>query len=306
MKIIDFHTHIFPMPPIPESAELIRTTLKHYMKPISQWQHWLQAKTHTLPSSLRRWVDELGMPMVVPHMLIEATANDLVEEMAKHEVVRAVVVAHPPLINNNFVFYEAKRHENLIPCVFLDHQSIFTADDLIAFWDQGVRLFKVNPIVTGLEPENAYYKPLLEYLNFKRAVVILHTGEIQSQFFKAPSFGRASTYEGWLKKYPDIKFLAAHMNFHEPDEVIQLAQDYEHLSLICSWQGEEAIEKAVKELGSERVFFGSDWPLLGDNISVQKTRILNLVTAGKISEHDAQNIFFNNAEKLLTGEGLKI
>lgn len=303
--IIDFHVHLYPEIPLPDEVKKIRSTLRDWLTPVSQLQHDIQTMFRKLPQFSRKFLDELAAPTVLPHLLLESHFQDLITQMEKHNVKKAVVVPHPPILSNDFIYYECRRApEKLLTCTFIDPETIKTKEDLAAFYNQGVRIYKVNPLQSGVPAQAPYYEELMEYLNQKKAIVILHTGNIYSRFFKAPESGDVSSYEEWFSKYPNIRFLLAHMNFHEPEKAMEHAIKYDNVYLFTSWQPSSVILKAAEKTNIDKILFASDWPLLGDNIALQKNRVLDLLKNKELTEEQVRKIFFENAEKLLKEQGL--
>jgi predicted TIM-barrel fold metal-dependent hydrolase len=300
LEVIDFHVHIYPRIPWPGSIDPLRQHLTRLLRPVSKAQQQAQTWLRKLPQAVRHLTDELGVPMVLPHLLVESDVFDLEREMQREGVSRAVVVPHPPLISNDFVFYESKRIDGIIPATFIDPATMKTASDLDAFYNRGVRLFKINPLQSGVPVEAPFYKEFLSYLNSKKAILLIHTGALSSHLFKLPNTGNIAEYQNWFRDYPDIRFIAAHMNFHDPDVAIQMAQRFNNLYLLTSWQPAETLKKAIKTLGADRILFASDWPLLGENIRTQKARLVSLVEKGDLPEEDLVAIFSGNAKKLLS------
>lgn len=300
LKIIDFHVHVYPHLPWPAAVEPLRLRLNQLLRPLSRFQQEAQTWLRQLPSASRPVTDELGVPMVLPHLLIESDVFDLAREMEQENVVKAVIVPHPPLISNDFTFYESKRVEGLIPATFIDPETMASANDLDAFYNRGVRLFKINPLQSGVPTEAPFYKEFLDYLNKKKAILLIHTGGLSSHLFKLPKAGNIREYEHWFQHYPDIRFVAAHMNFHDPETAIELAEDYDNLYLLTSWQPAKAIQEAIKRIGHDKILFASDWPLIGNNIRTQKERLWSLHRQGVLTENELRAIFFENAQKLLS------
>ena len=299
-EIIDFHVHVFPRLPWPENIDSLRHKVTNWLRPISQLQQEAQTWLRKLPQTLRPISDELAIPLVLPHLLIESDIFDLQKEMETEKVRKAVLIPHPPMISNDFIFYESNRIEGVIPAAFIDPKTMKSANDLDAFYQRGIRLFKVNPLQSGVPAEAPYYKEFLSYLNQKQCGLLLHTGALASHFFKLPNSGAIQEYESWIRDYPNIKFIAAHMNFHEPLKAISLAKKFENLFLLTSWQPEAALKTAIESIGCDRLLFASDWPLLGQNISVQKKRLYSLHQQGILSELELESIFSSNAEQLLS------
>lgn len=298
-EVIDFHVHVYPRLPWPAPVEPFRQHVTQLLRPVSKLQQSAQTWLRLLPEKMRPLTDELGIPMVLPHLLVESDIFDLEREMQREGVSKAVMVPHPPLISNDFVFYESKRIEGAIPAAFIDPETMTSAADIEAFYNRGIRLFKINPLQSGVPAEAPFYKEFLSYLNSKNAIVLLHTGAIASHLFKLPKAGDISEYEPWFQKFPNIRFVAAHMNFHEPEAAILMAQKYNNLYLLTSWQPAETLKQAIRVVGVEKILFASDWPLLGENIRTQKERLWSLFKSGDLSEEDLTAIFSGNAKKLL-------
>lgn len=298
-EIIDFHLHVYPRLPWPSSINPLRQQINAWLKPVSRVQQKAQTLLRLMPKKLRPLADELGIPMVIPHLLVESDVFDLENEMRRERVVKAVVVPHPPLISNDFVLYESKRIDGLIPSAFIDPGTMKSGADLQAFFNRGIRIFKINPLQSGVPTEAPFYREFLSFLNAKKAVLLLHTGALGSHLFKLPKVGDIKEYESWFQNYPDIKFVAAHMNFHEPKTAMRMAQKYDNLYLLTSWQPANVLKQAIRAVGVEKVLFASDWPLLGENIRIQKERIWSLFESGDLNEDDLTAIFSGNAKKLL-------
>ncbi len=299
LEVIDFHVHVYPQTPLSAPLAPVRQQLTQWLRPLSKIQQKAVSLSHKIPSSLRMISDEIGIPFLVPHLLIESDVFDLEREMQKESVSRVVVVPHPPLANNDFVFYESKRIQGAIPVVFIDPDTMKSSSDLDAFYNRGVKLFKINPLQSGVPADAPFYRDFLSYLNNKKAILLIHTGALSSRFFRLPNSGHIKEYETWFRNYPEIRFVAAHMNLHEPQEAIQMARKYTNLSLLTSWQPTTALQRAIESLGPTRLLFASDWPLLGENIHTQKERLWTLYQKGILNDEALRLILSGNAKRLL-------
>lgn len=306
-KLIDFHVQIFPLPELNNTLGSLRGLARDLSAPLSWVNHEIHSKLRMIPGPARKWVDELSAPLALPHLLLESSSEDLIKQMQKYNVIKAVTVAHPPWSSNDYIFYEARRFEEFIPSILLDPKTVQSKEDLESFYNRGVRVFKVHSALTGEPSDSSYYPSLLEWLNGKKVAVIVHTGEMHSQIlFKSPKAAKVSEFEPWFRKYQHIQFVLAHMNFHEPDLAIRSAKNHLNVLLLTSWQPENVIAQAVQEAGAHKVLFASDWPLIGDNVGLQKHRIQNLVDEKKITALDADKIFLENSLQLLQSLGLNI
>jgi hypothetical protein len=168
------------------------------------------------------------------------------------------------------------------------------------FAKKGARALKIHTAADGEGVDSERYHELLATATELGLFVILHTGCLHSNLvFKKPELSRAELFAPWFTEYPDLTFILAHMNFHEPQVAMDLVIEHANVHVDTSWQPAETIGEAVRRVGSDRVLFGSDWPLLGNNISVGLERIEDCVETGLITREDARKILGENAVRLL-------
>ena len=77
------------------------------------------------------------------------------------------------------------------------------------------------------------------------------------------------------RRYPDVKFLMDHMGYREwTADAIEAARDNPNLYLGTTIASFEpiVIEHAIRELGPERVVYGSNWPNLYSDLAVEAIR----------------------------------
>ena len=115
---------------------------------------------------------------------------------------------------------------------------------------------------------------------------------------KIPHLGNPEAFESWYTEFPQVKFILAHMNLHDPQIAMDLAEKYPNLMVETSWQPMEVISEAVRRLGSQRVLFGSDWPIGGQNVEIGLERIEDCLETGTIRIEDVQLILGKNAIQL--------
>lgn len=98
----------------------------------------------------------------------------------------------------------------------------------------------------------------------------------------------------YARKFPNIDFLFTHTGYYEFGySSIEVAKNNKNIWLETSGQMDpNVLKKAVKELGSERLVFGTDWPYKPVNIEVDKFQYLGF------KEAQLENIFHKNAEYL--------
>jgi predicted TIM-barrel fold metal-dependent hydrolase len=313
--IVDFHVHVFPnlvgdlVENSPEGSlseglykrfELIRRTARIWKKPLSGSVHKMLTFTRHLPDVVRKNVDQLGAWVPLPSLALESTAEDLEEALAEADVQYAVVIAHPPYISNDFVMELCSTRKNWIPAVNISKKAEKPAAQLKAYFKKGARVLKIHPAADGEGPDSPRYRKLLKTAADLDLPVILHTGCIHSNLlYTKPELGDVVNFTKWFETYSSIRFVLAHMNFHDPQTALDLCDDFPNLQVDTSWQPVEVIGEAVRRMGAERVLFGSDWPLIGNNIRVGRDRIREGVRTGLLNPEQAKLILGGNAFKLL-------
>jgi len=307
---VDSHVHVFP-DPFKNAANLISADrisqlsrqARTWAKPITGSAHRMQTMMRHLPEFARHTLDELGAVVPLPGLLVESTAQDLLEAMRESGIDYSVVIAHPPLISNEFVLELAQEHPELFAVVNLPKDAPRPSELLRSYVKQGAKALKIHPAADGEGVQSTRYKKLLKTAQELGIPVIIHTGCIHSRLiYKDVHQSRAELFKKWYESYPDLKFILAHMNYHEPQVALDLCEKYENLFVDTSWQPAEVIGEAVRRMGAERILFGSDWPLVGSNMKVGRQRIDECIEIGILNENQAQLILGENACKLL---GLK-
>lgn len=307
--VVDFHAHILPGPlekPIFERLpktmiEQWRKRARGFMRPFASALHRTQTVVRHLPEGARKQIDGLAGIAPLPNLLFESTAGDLKEAMNEAGVDYAVIIAHPQMIPNELVLEAAQEDPRMIAAVNLPPGTLRVKATLKKFHDRGARLLKIHPAADGEKPDAKHYQTLLATASDLGIPVILHTGCIHSHLlYKDPEMGRAELFEPWFEKFPKTQFILAHMNFHAPVTAMDLAQKYENLWVDTSWQPAETIGEAVRRIGPERVLFATDWPFMGNNLTIGLKRIRECIEIGLLTEDQAAMILGKNALTLLT------
>ena len=253
-----------------------------------------------LPEPARKGLDELGALASLPGMLVASSPADLLDAMTEARVDYSLVIAHPPLASNEFVLDACEGQQNLIPVANVPVGAAKPGARLRNYVKKGAKALKIHAAADGEGVDSSRYRSLLRAASDLGIPVILHTGCIYNHlFYKDPEQGHAERFAKWFKNYPQTQFILAHMNFHAPDVALDLMENHPNVQVDTSWQPAEVIGEAVRRVGSERILFGTDWPLVGNNMRVGLSRVHKCVDAGTLTETDAERILGLNALKLL-------
>jgi predicted TIM-barrel fold metal-dependent hydrolase len=299
--IIDFHTHVFPdrLEEIGVIGKL-RKQVRHWMRPFMATLHESQTFLRVIPEGIRKPIDELAMFTPLAGLLFESTATDLRDSMEESNVDYSVLIAHPPYLMNEQLLELCQQYPQFIPAVNIGSGTAKPGSALRSYIKKGAKLLKIHPAFDGEGADSPRYKSLLKIADEQGLPVILHTGCFHSRlFFKDPELGKVQNFAPWFENYKKVRFVLAHMNLHEPAVALDLAEEFPNLFVDTSWQPSETIGEAVRRLGAERVLFGSDWPLVGNNIAIGLKRIQECIEMGTINSAQATLIQGGNAQKLL-------
>lgn len=307
-QIIDFHAHVFPdrlghmMPTRTLGAfHGLRKKVREWYRPVSGSFHKVQTLLRYLPSPVRKGLDELSGLAPLPGLIFESTPGDLLEGMNDSQINGAMVIAHPPMIPNEFVLEMAQDHpDRFYPVVFIPSGTSRPGQALKRLAQHGAKALKIHPAADGEGVDSPRYRALLRAAADLGLPVILHTGCMNAHvFYRDPDQGRAERFAPWFENYKSLRFILAHMNYHQPQVALDLMEEHPNVYTDTSWQPAELIGEAVRRVGAKRILFGTDWPFVGNNFKICMSRIQDNVETGTITEEESRWILGENAAELL-------
>ena len=282
----------------------LRKKARAWLKPFSASVHSAQTILRHLPEIARNQLDELSSLLPLPGLLLESSADDLREAMEDAGVDYSLVIAAPPVMENDFVMEVCQKNAKLIPVVNIPKGTPKPGQILKRYIEKGAKVLKLHPASDGEGVDSARYRALIRSASDLGIPIILHTGCLHARFFyKDPDQGHAERFSKWYETYPNTQFILAHMNFHNPGVALDICEEFGNVWVDTSWQPAEVIGEAVRRIGPERILFGSDWPFIGNNMTVGRDRVRDCVNTGMLNPDQAKLILGENAAKLL---GIKV
>jgi predicted TIM-barrel fold metal-dependent hydrolase len=221
-------------------------------------------------------------------------ADGMIETMDRCGVVYTVCSSHTALA-------EADRGNAEMAQVIKDHPGRFygyrvvnpnhpkqVEEEVARFEDDpGFVGFKFHPSGHSYPITGKHYKPALEYAEEHRLVILSHTwGDSSHDSPKMLAEVAAA--------YPNVEFLMGHSGYGDWDGALAAAREHAnvYLELTAAYEIGGLIERMVKEVGSEKVVFGTDLPWFDPHFAI------GAVCFSRIGEDDRQNILRRNAERL--------
>lgn len=191
---------------------------------------------------------------------------------------------------NRFLAEMAKEHpQQIVALGTLHPDSEDLAADVEEVISLGIRGVKIHPDIQGFALDDERTLRIFELLE-GRLPVLLHTGDYRYDFSNPQRLLRV------LKLFPRLHFIGAHFGSYSVWEQAPLLFGQENLWVDCSSTlpllGDEKVIELIRGFGSERVLFGTDYPMWVPHEEL--AHFLRL----PLTEEERENILHRNAEKL--------
>lgn len=157
---------------------------------------------------------------------------------------------------------------------------------------------KLHPEEHGY-PIREYARPIFEFAARHRAIVLTHSSEQNSL---------ASDFIPWVNEFPEVRLILAHIGCGwdgDPTHQVRAIQQSRHGNMFADTSSARSIapgliEWAVREIGVQRVLFGTDTPLY--HAAMQRARIDH----ADLSDAEKRLILRDNARHLfgLASQGI--
>jgi hypothetical protein len=267
---IDFHTHIFP--------DKLFQAIIQWFKSNAGWEFYFNGGV----DEIVRFLDD------IPNL----------------EKFVCFGYAHKPGIArklNEFYSGIRKLSNKAIPlgCVHQDDEDIVVITE--SALADGLPGFKLHCQVQQVTPFDTRLHKFYDIVAERNAFILFHagTGPFPNEY------GGFDNFKKFLKKFPKVKSVVAHLGCFEPELFLKAASDYENLFLDTSYTfvanptnimtaPAELIEKA-----QDRIFFASDFP--GICHSYEKS--VEAITDLGFDENVNDKLFHENAASFMKSLG---
>lgn len=180
--------------------------------------------------------------------------------------------------------------------------------------DYGFKGIKLLPTIQFFNPKDEKMTQIYEFAEKEKLVILIHTGCDPGPWELVTLSRNANPiYLNYVcENYPNLKVVAAHMGSYSAqfpgiwfDEVVKVTSKHENLYVdISATFSEKNLKKAVKKLGSEKILYGSDYPVIGGYCDRNNGMVncINWLKQVDLPLEVKRKIFGENAKNLL---GLK-
>ncbi|MCJ7739487.1 MAG: amidohydrolase family protein [Anaerolineae bacterium] len=211
--------------------------------------------------------------------------------------VRMLVFSHhmalfAPDIGNTPAIQAVRRYPDRMRayCAINPNYPELTRSDLASFESyRDVYVgFKFLPDYHKVSLCDERYRAVWEHADDRHLLVLTHT-------WGGSEFDGPEVVRLMAEKYSRVKLLLGHSCHGEWDAAVRLAQDFRnvYLELTAVFDDRGVLEKFVREVGSDRLLFGTDLPWFDPHHAI------GVLLSADITDDDRHNICHRNAESLL-------
>lgn len=152
--------------------------------------------------------------------------------------------------------------------------------------------FKLHPRIENFDPLNPKFKTTFQFLEKLGKPVIIHSRKENSPYSDPDRIIKIA------KMYPNINFIFGHFA-NDSEEFFKRVLERENIFVETSMvSSPKIIEMRVKQIGADRIVFGSDFPYSDQEIELLK------IKKAKIKNGDKEKILYKNILGLLESEEL--
>lgn len=235
-----------------------------------------------------------------------ATTKRLLMDMDQNGVDKAVVLQiNPPNKNSADQMEEiVMNHERLYTFGSIHPHDEDIDSKINHYMSLHIKGWKLNPHVCGFSINSKESLSLIKKLSQTGLPILCCSGlglpkEVLSTYIPSKQTKKdvqnqsLDKFRIVLETFPDTTFILAHSGCFEFKDMVKLLKQYKNVYTDISVQPAEHIKTLIKEVGPERLLFGTDYPFV-----TQAFSILSVLRATQ-NERERILIFSQNAKRLL-------
>ncbi len=235
------------------------------------------------------------------------TIPNLLEEMDLLRIDKAVILpihfGWPFGDNMTQRYFEAiersGKADRFILCGSVKPTEDNAAAEIEVYHAKGLKGIKLHPNFARFYPNDPAASPVYEICGRLGLPVLIHSGRTGYQENKTfgikiytEDYSDLANYEAPLAEFPQTRFVLCHAGALQNEQAIRLAKQYPNVWLDIHGQGAGRIQTMIKELGPERLMYGSDWAFYSES-----TMLVRLLVATESDHTVRRMIFAENAKR---------
>lgn len=221
--------------------------------------------------------------------------DSLLEINRKAGVDRAVVqsvATVPEQVHNinNFISEQTRLHPELTGFGALHPDFVDIDGETERIISLGLKGIKLHPDFQQFNADDPKAFPIYRAAE-GRLPILIHAGDSRYDFSSPKRIYRV------MERFPKLTLIAAHLGgwtkWDEASEVLAGSGIYTDISSCLYAMPPERAEELIRKFGTDRVMFGTDYPMWNAVEELERFRRLSL------TPEEQQDILYNNAARLL-------
>jgi len=153
---------------------------------------------------------------------------------------------------------------------------------------------KIHPDIQAVNIDDPSLLSMYEELEKENLLLYTHMGDFRPEY----KYSTAQRLLEVRRLFPSLRIVAAHFGgYTATDDAIKYLTGLDNMWFDCSsslWNlSPQKAESLIKNFGSDKVMWGTDYPMMTHESELERFFILNL------TERERQDILWNNAMNLL-------
>jgi len=196
--------------------------------------------------------------------------DQMVRLMDEYDIELSLVSSLP----NSLTLEAVKKNPNrLVGLVWVDPKSAGADQEVErAVREWGFKGVKMHPLLDSFLPDDELINPVMEISRKLEVPILFHSGH--------PPWSLPWHFGNLAERYPDVKIILGHMGHGHIVYIngsIEMALKHENIYLETSGMPMHSkVKQAVKEVGLERILYGSDMPFGHPGFELVKIRVAGL------------------------------
>jgi predicted TIM-barrel fold metal-dependent hydrolase len=234
------------------------------------------------------------------------TADDLISAMDEQHIDKSVILnigweSHELCVRSNDYLINAMLRfpERLIAFCMVKPDSLDLAlRELEQCSQNGVKGIGEMRPTTSLQT-NEYLGPIVEYMTERKLILLTHSSEPVGHIYPGKGDITPEHLYPLIQRFPGLKIVCAHwgggLPFYSLMPEVKTALENVYFDSAASpfLYTSQVYAETARLAGIDKILFGSDYPLLNPQ------RILNEISALKLTEEQSKKILSENATTLL-------
>lgn len=222
---------------------------------------------------------------------VSINADALIKQMDQYNIEKTILCGTDHCHNDN-VAMAFKKYPNLfLPIVYSNPFEGKKAIEKIHYYVRESNFvgIKLHPLKHAYVADEDFLDPIMETAQQLDIPVFIHCGH--------PPYSLPWSIALLAERFPKVKVIMLHMGHGHGvyiEASLKMAKRYPNLYLeISGMPMGSKIKEVYKEIGKDRIMFGTDAPFHHPTVEIQKVLMCGL------DEIELQDVFYNNVAKLM-------